>query len=308
MVVTPNDGTDDGDSLASSTTTISNTAPSIDSVGVSPTTPTVTDTLSCSYAGFADDDGDSDSSTYSWTINGTEVGTNSTCRAATWAGDVVTCTVTPNDGTDSGTALSGSVTIANTPPEVTAVTLSPSTVYTNDTITATVSTSDDDSDTVSLSYAWYVDGSLVGASGSTLNGSTYFDKNEEVYVVVTPNDGTEDGTALTSDTVTVSNTAPTVSGVSLDPDPAYAEDVLLCTYTFADDDSDSDSLHLQWTIDGTEVGTSATLSGEFVFEDVVTCTITSNDGEEDGNLQCQHDHRQHGPGPERGHAQPRPGL
>ena len=32
--------------------------------------------------------------------------------------------------------------IANTPPEVTAVTLSPSTVYTNDTITATVSTSE----------------------------------------------------------------------------------------------------------------------------------------------------------------------
>ena len=283
VVVTPNDGTDDGDSLTSSTTTVSNTAPSIDSVSVTPASPTVTDTLSCSYAGFADDDDDSDSSSYSWTISGTEVGTSSTLSSGYQSGDSVTCTVTPNDGTDTGTALSASVTIANTPPEVTAVTLSPSTVYTNDTITATVSTSDDDSDPVSLSYAWYVDGSLVGATGSTLSGSTYFDKNEDVYVVVTPNDGTEDGTALASDAVTVSNTAPTVSGVSLDPDPAYAEDVLLCTYTFADDDSDSDSSTYSWTIDGTEVGTSATLSGAFVFEDVVTCTITPNDGDEDGS-------------------------
>ena len=80
----------------------------------------------------------------------------------------------------------------------------------------------------------------MGASGSTLNGSTYFDKAHEVYVVVTPNDGTEDGLAVTSDTVTVSNSLPSASSVSIDPDPATAEDVLLCTYTFADDDGDAD--------------------------------------------------------------------
>ena len=64
------------------------------------------------------------------------MGTSATLSSGYESGDVVTCTVTPSDGTDSGTALSDSVTVGNTAPEITEVTLSPSTVYTDDTITA----------------------------------------------------------------------------------------------------------------------------------------------------------------------------
>ena len=110
-IVTPGDGDDEGDAVTSNTVTISNTAPSIDSVSISPASPRPTDTLTCSYSGFDDDDGDSDSSTYRWTIDGTEVGTSSSLSGVYEADDVVTCTVTPNDGVEDGTALSDSVTI-----------------------------------------------------------------------------------------------------------------------------------------------------------------------------------------------------
>ena len=160
-------------------------------------------------------DGDSDSSTYSWTVDGAEVGTAATLSTGFTAADVVTCTVTPNDGDESGTALSDSVTIENTAPEIDAVTLSPSTVYTDDTITASVTSSDADGDTVSVTYEWYVDGSLVAETGTTLDGSTYFDKGQEVYVVATPSDEYESGSAVTSDSVIVSNTPPEAPTISV---------------------------------------------------------------------------------------------
>jgi hypothetical protein len=99
---------------------------------------------------------------------------------------------------------------------VTDVTLSPSTVYTNDTITATVTTEDADGDSVSVTYEWYVNGGLVGETGSTLDGATYFDKDEEVYVVVTPGDGSEEGDSLSSDSIFVSNSAPSSPEVSVE--------------------------------------------------------------------------------------------
>ena len=175
------------------------------------------------------------------------------------------------------------MTIENTPPVATAVTLTPSTVYTNDTIAATVTTDDEDGDSVSLSYAWYVNSTLLAVTGSTLDGSTYFDRDDEVYVVVTPNDGTDDGDSLTSSTMTVFNTVPSIDGVRVTPTTPTVTDTLSCSYAgFVDDDDDSDSSTYSWTIGGTEVGTSATLSSGFVSGDGVTCTVTPNDGTDTG--------------------------
>ena len=45
--------------------------------------------------------------------------------------------MTPNDGKSDGQPLEASVTVDNTPPTVSSVTLSPGAVYTNDEIVAT---------------------------------------------------------------------------------------------------------------------------------------------------------------------------
>ena len=71
--VTPTDGTDDGEAVTSESIIISNTAPAFSSVSVTPSSPSSTDTLTCSYSGFSDADGDADASTYSWTVAGAEV-------------------------------------------------------------------------------------------------------------------------------------------------------------------------------------------------------------------------------------------
>ena len=63
------------------------------------------------------------------------------------------------------------MTIENSAPAIESVSLSPSEVYTNDNITANVSVSDEDGDDISLSYAWYVDGSVVAETGSSLDGA-----------------------------------------------------------------------------------------------------------------------------------------
>ena len=75
---------------------------------------------------------------------------------------------------------------------------------------------------MTLSYEWHVmdasnggqDTTIrvgAGSAFSSLDGSQMmgFDRDDEVYVLVTPNDGTDDGTRVESDHAIVLNTPPT---------------------------------------------------------------------------------------------------
>ena len=279
--VTPNDGDDDGDAVSSATVTVQNTAPSIGSVAISPDGAIEADTLTCSYAGFADIDGDADLSTIAWTVNGIEAGTGAALTAAIAATDTVVCTVTPSDGDATGPSETASLVVgsANSAPEVRAVSLIPTTVTSTDTVTALVSTSDDDGDAVTLSYQWRVDGTPVAVTTASLDGAVFFDRGQEVTVTVTPNDGTTDGEPVASAPVIVQNSAPTVDDVTIAPDDPDASDALTCTYSgFADADADADSSTLQWTINGVPSGSSATLGTATAEDDLVVCTVTPFDG------------------------------
>jgi hypothetical protein len=370
--VTPSDAFGAGAAFASSAVTVVNSAPSLTGAAISPSSATVSDPLSCAGTGYSDLDGDSDLSTYVWSIGGVTVGTGSALSAGYAEGDVVTCTVTPNDGAAAGapqsTAVtiggsapvlsgvtltpstayeadtltctpgattdpdgttsftyttawyvggsliaptsttltgasfsrgdavfcrvtpsdgtsfgaavaSGSVTISNTAPGMASVSLSPATVYTNDTLTATVSASDADSDTLSYTYLWKVNGSTVAATGSTLSGVSWFVRGDSVTVTVTPSDGTVSGAAMTSSAKTVSNSAPTATTAVILPDPATTSDALTCALTdYADVDGDSAATTYVWRVNGTSVGTGASLSTGYRGGDVVSCTATPNDG------------------------------
>jgi len=284
--VTPNDGTDDGTAVDSNSVTISNSVPTLTSVTISPSDPEVTDTLTCTADDFDDDDGDSDQSTVEWTISGVVVGTDSTLSGEFVAGDQVTCTLTPYDGEDTGTAVSETVVVDNTPPVLASVTLSPSTAYEGDTFTCTEgSATDADGHTITFGYAWDVSGSDPGVTEATL-GSDHFDRDDEVTCTVTPHDGADDGTPVASNTVTVSNTPPEISSVSLDPDPAYEASTLTCSVgSTSDADGDSVSASYAWTIDGDlSTVTASTLSGtSFDKGEQVSCTVTPDDGTDDGD-------------------------
>ncbi len=252
-VVTPNDGTTTGTSVISNTVTISNTSPSVSGVSITPSPALDNDTLTCSYS-YVDVDSDSDASTIAWTVGSTAIGTGITVNSGFVAGDTVECTVTPNDGTDTGTAVSATALIgaSNAAPVISSVTISPSTIYTNDTISSSVTASDADGDNITYSYVWYVDSALVAETSSSISGVTYFDRGQSVYLSVTPSDGTDTGAPVNSNTITISNTPPTAPTALISPQsPVEGIDDLICELDIASTDADGDTITywVDWKVD-----------------------------------------------------------
>ena len=89
-----------------------NTAPSVSNVVISPTSPTETDTLTCSYI-YNDPDMDPDASTIQWSVNGVAIAgaTTDTLSSGYATADFVTCAVTAFDGTVSGNTGTMSILI-----------------------------------------------------------------------------------------------------------------------------------------------------------------------------------------------------
>jgi hypothetical protein len=167
------------------------------------------------------------------------------------------------------------------------VTLSPAYPDTVETVTASVLNTDADGESVTLDYDWYVDGSLVAESGPTLDGFVYFDKHEDIYVVVTPNDGNADGVAITSEPVFVVNTAPQAPITSITPEtPKEGIDDLVCGVDVGSYDLDGDFItySFEWEVDGVFANTGDTVSrSDTNVGETWTCTVTPDDGEEDGS-------------------------
>lgn len=282
----PSDGFDTGTGSDSNALTIENTAPSVSGVAISPDPGYAADTLTCAYT-FDDDDGDSDASTVEWTVNGTTAGTGTTLTGGFVHGDTVVCTVTPNDGTDDGTADSASLTVSNTAPVLDSVAVTPDPAYTDDALTCTVGTaSDDDGETISYTYNWTVNGASVGATGTTL-ASVYTTKGDSVACLVTPDDGTDSGSTVTSNVVVIDNTAPIMSTVTLSPSAPGTEDTITATPSATDADGDTVTYSYEWFVNGTSVLTTSVgeLDGTTYFDrgDDVEVTVTPNDGTDDGS-------------------------
>lgn len=286
---------DGGTGTGSSTAIVSNRLPAVTGVSVSPDPGHRGDTLSCTVTGASDADDDPVSIGYQW-WNGT---TMITSGSDTWvatepAGTTITCRVVPSDGHGSGTAVSDLLQLQNAAPTITSLSLTPSAPDTDDTVTALVSAVDVDGDPIYYNYAWAVSGSTVsGATGTSLDGVTAFGKGDTVAVTVTPRGPTTTGTAVTSVALTVVNTPPLAPTIEVTPDTAALGDDLLCTVTAPAYDVDADSI--SYTAVWTDAsGATAATSGATVFSgdtlpasvtsmgDTWTCTVTPNDGDDDG--------------------------
>jgi|GEM_PF-3638449 len=186
----------------------------------------------------------------------------------------------------------------NTAPTV-SVTLNPDEAYTNTVMAAVASTEDPDGDPVTVTYAFTVDDSPVqDGEASTLDGATHFAKGQVVSVTATASDGVVSVSAA-ADPVTILNSPPTGPVVSIDDGSADdgtgedADGTLMCVIDEASADADDDPIAyaFAWHLDG-EPYTGATettvYDGDTVPGGTVTgmvefmCTVTPNDGEEDG--------------------------
>jgi len=290
---TPWDGYDAGEAITSNEVLVDNTAPEILSMSLSTTAPYTDDALEVAVA-TTDADGDNVSLGYAWYVEGALVGSDATLSGDNFVkGQTVYVVVTPSDDASDGSAVTSSVaTVVNTVPEITSVSLSPTDVYTDDTITATVSTYDVDGDAVTVDYLWSVDGGALAETANTLSGVDWFSKHEVVQVTVTPNDGDEDGSSVASGTITILNTTPEAPTIAIDPlDPAAGDD-LLCSVEVEAADTDQDDIDYAfvWTVDGAEFSAATTteLTGDTILADhtspgeVWECEVTPNDGEIDG--------------------------
>jgi hypothetical protein len=201
--------------------------------------------------------------------------------------------------TDTDSDTSDSAGIGNTPPTVSGLSLLATTDLDGDGDSATAGAADTlecswtfddlDGDSDVSTVEWFVNSVSTG-SGTTLSGA--FTGGDRVSCTVTPNDGTVDGTPVDSEDLTIGNTPPTVSGVSVlattnvdgdgDSTTAVTGDTMECSWTFSDIDGAPDNSTVEWFNGSTSLGSSTSLSGGFVGGDTLTCTVTPNDGMVDG--------------------------
>ena len=294
--LTPWDGEAAGTPVSSDTVTVSNTPPTIASATLSTTSPTEDDTISVALGSTADADGDSITVSYAWSVNGVVVAAVPSLSGTYFdKGDTIVVEVTPSDGSDDGTPVtSDTATALNSLPEIISLSLSPGSVYTDDSLVASAASTDADGDSVSIDYAWYVDGSAIGAAGNTISGATWFDKDQQVYVVVTPDDGEAEGSSQSSSTVTVLNSPPTAPTVLITPaEPVAGVDDLLCEIISDATDDDGDAITYGWTwrVNGATHGgmqidsaTSSLVPGTET-DDAETwqCAATPDDGDDEGS-------------------------
>ena len=139
--------------------------------------------------------------------------------------------------------------------------------------------------TVGAIYTWHsidgetgVDSEILGSSGDTIDG-TLFDKDDQVYVVVTPNDGIEDGAPVTSSTLTISNSAPTgLTANVTSSDSFYNDSTLTCAASASDIDPEDAVLSYTYVWSTGDTGAELILDGSMMpGSSITSCTATATD-------------------------------
>lgn len=200
VIVTPNDGIQNGATAFSTATVVE---PTVGTLTFAPSDPATTDTLTASLVGSH-----ANNFTYDWTVNGTDVQTDTTANATDTlnhtlaSGDQITVKVTPSDGTNNGTPASNSATVNL--PQAGTVAITPTTPAVTDTVTATVSSATDpNGDPITLTYQWQVNGTVVQTTANTTSLTDTLDlatasgvtvhTGDTIIVQVTPSNGTLNG-------------------------------------------------------------------------------------------------------------------
>ena len=144
----------------------------------------------------------------------------------------------------------------NNPPSASNALLTPTDARTTDSLTFSYSYSDPDGDSESGSeITWYRDSQALPAGtiqGLTLPSSETV-KGQEWYATVEPSDGSDFGNLVTSNTVIIENTPPSLTMPTISPSSADEDDDLSVSYTANDDDQDQLTIEIRWHLDGVMV-------------------------------------------------------
>lgn len=284
--LTPNDGEMDGNTVSVSGSA-DNTAPTSTGSTLSPSAIISTEDLTCAGVGGADADGDTVTFVYEWTVNGTvATETGATLAASNYVrDDVVVCTAVPTDGVAQGAGVaSAPLTVGNAPPTVSLAQIGPTGPFASDTLSCTPTGEDPDNGILTWTYEWTVNGTVVTGETSDFLAPGYFVYDDTVICTATLTDDGGLSASASSFGLYVENSLPTVTGVSISPQPANANDTLTCSHSATNDaDGQTVGVTYAWTVAGTAAGAGATLaSGSATSGQTVECTATPNDTVADG--------------------------
>ena len=141
----------------------------------------------------------------------------------------------------------------NTPPTASNLALGPSGATTNSQLTLSYTYSDAENDPESgTTIDWFRDGVQITNSGTTASSSLTA-KHQEWYAVVTPSDGSDAGTSVTSNTLIIANTIPSLTSVSIEPSSPETGDDLSYSVAATDDDLDPLTYETRWLLEGSVV-------------------------------------------------------
>ncbi|MHA2325205.1 MAG: hypothetical protein ACXACB_07385, partial [Promethearchaeota archaeon] len=292
--VRPKDGQNFGTLNTSSTITVLNTPPHVSSVILSPSNPVTTQQLTVTNT-TTDSDGDPITSYeirwYNPSLNSSYTNFSTIPADQTRKGEIWWCQVIAFDGTNlSSWTTSNSVTIENSAPSASDLTITPSNPLTGHTLIAGYNFSDADMDSESGSLIrWYKNGALQGNLNDSLTvNSSLTAKGENWYFTIVPSDGTDNGTQKQSSTITIQNSAPTVSDLEILPNDPKTGNDLTANYNFSDVDSDAESgSKIIWYKNGVLQGSlndSSPVSASYTTEgDVWHYKLQPSDGTDFGN-------------------------
>jgi hypothetical protein len=162
-------------------------------------------------------------------------------------------TITVNDTAGNSFTSSehqGYVPIVNNPPEASALTLSRDEntvlqpIFSNNTLYLNYTYYDSDSDPeAGTEIRWYKNNvQQAGYDDQQQIPASALIKGDEWNVTVKPKDNQEFGTLQTSETITIQNTAPTLTNVIVTPSNPNTASDLTVNYDYSDEDSDSEVL------------------------------------------------------------------
>ncbi|MFA5106576.1 MAG: hypothetical protein WC506_06485 [Candidatus Micrarchaeia archaeon] len=167
-------------------------------------------------------------------------------------------------------------------PVATNVTLAPAVAYASTLqVNCTASPSDADNDTVTLNYLWFKNGASTGIATSSISNASYA-RGDSLVCQATPYDGYQNGTAVNSTALVVSNSLPVTSAPYLVPSVANKNTPAITCYnnTTADADGDSVTFSYLWFVNNASTGiTGQSVTNATYYNAVdLRCQITPNDG------------------------------
>jgi hypothetical protein len=187
-------------------------------------------------------------------------------------------------GKGGDTAETGDTAPPNNVPTAATIHIEPAQPTSMDDLVVVIDadSTDGDNDAITYTIVWMVDETASGIETDTVLAEDTV-RDEEWTVVIVANDGIDDGEAASA-SVVIGNSAPVLSTVTIDPNPAQTGDNLACLPgTGADADGDSLSYTFAWTVDGVSAGSSPeVLSSATKHLSEVSCTATPFDGIVDG--------------------------